>query len=150
MYIMTSYSGWRMYKVFSLLLLASSLASASEAAFNLGRSMADAAIEQWVKMIPLFLLAFGIAVFFSLVRKYPEKAFMGCGGISAIAVLLGLFVWVLDFIAHHIFAFILLAICLVFGFLILFMIYSPPSHPKTRDDYDPQQDKNNPFYEGPR
>ena len=139
-----------MYKALSLLLLASSLASASEAAFNLGRSMADAAIEQWVKMIPLFLLAFGIAVFFSLVRKYPEKAFMGCGGISAIAVLLGLFVWVFDFIAHHVFAFILLAVCLIFGFLIFYMIYSPPSPQKKSDEYDPQDDKNNPFYEGPK
>ena len=139
-----------MYKIFSLLLLASSLASASEVGFDLGRSMANAAIEQWVRMIPLFLFAFGVAVFFSLVRRSPEKALMGCGGFSAVALLLGLLVWVLDFIARHIFAFILLAVCLVFGFLILFMIYSPPSPPKGRDEYDPQQDKNNPFYEGPR
>jgi hypothetical protein len=43
---------------------------------------ANAAIEQWIKMIPLFLLAFGIAVFFSLIRRSPEKAVIGCGGFT--------------------------------------------------------------------
>jgi hypothetical protein len=137
---------------FSLLL--ASLACASEAGENFGQSMAtaaaNAAIEQWIKMIPLFMLAFGIAVFFSLIRKCPEKAVIGCGGFFAVAALLGLFVWVLDFIAHHVFAFILLAVCLIFGFLILYMIYSPPSPQKKSDEYDPQDDKNNPFYEGPK
>lgn len=140
--------------VAALSLLKASLACASEAGVNFGQSMAtaaaNAAIEQWIKMIPLFLLAFGIAVFFSLIRKCPEKAVIGCGGFIAVAALLGLFVWVLDFIAHHVFAFILLAVCLIFGFLFLYMIYSPPSPQKKSDEYDPQDDKNNPFYEGPK
>ena len=138
----------------ALPLLMASLAFASKAGENFWQSMApvaaNAAIEQWIKMIPLFLLAFGIAVFFSLIRRCPEKAVMGCSGFFAVAALLGLFVWVLDFISHHIFAFILLAVCLVFGFLILYMIYSPPSPPKKQGEYDPQEDKNNPFYEGPK
>ena len=140
--------------VIAVSLLMASPACASEAGENFGQSMAtvaaNAAIEQWIKMIPLFLLAFGIAVFFSLIRRSPEKAVIGCGGFFAVAALLGLFVWVLDFIAHHVFAFILLAVCLIFGFLILYMIYSPPSPQKKSDEYDPQEDKNNPFYEGPK
>ena len=140
--------------VIALSLLMASLACASEAGENFWQSMApvaaNAAIEQWIKMIPLFLLAFGIAVFFSLIRRSPEKAVIGCGGFFAVAALLGLFVWVLDFIAHHVFAFILLAVCLIFGFLILYMVYSPPSPQKKQDEFDPQGDKSNPFYEGPK
>jgi hypothetical protein len=30
------------------------------------------------------------------------------------------------------------------------MIYSPPSPQKKSDEYDPQEDKSNPFYEDPR
>lgn len=138
----------------ALPLLMASLAFASKAGENFWQSMApvaaNAAIELWIKMIPLFLLAFGIAVFFSLIRRSPEKAVIGCGGFFAVAALLGLFVWVLDFIAHHVLAFILLAVCLIFGFLILYMIYSPPSPQKKSDEYDPQEDKSNPFYEGPK
>lgn len=70
----------------ALPLLMASLAFASKAGENFGQSMApvaaNAAIEQWIKMIPLFLLAFGIAVFFSLIRKSPEKAVIGCGGFT--------------------------------------------------------------------
>lgn len=52
--------------------------------------------------------------------------------------------------ASHAFVFILLGVGLVFGCLILFMVFSPPSPPKKQNEYDPQKDKNNPFYEGPR
>ena len=37
----------------------------------------------------------------------------------------GLFVRALASLAHHVFSFILLVVCLILGFLLLYMIYSP-------------------------
>lgn len=133
-----------------LLLTVASSAFANDANANLGQVMAAAAVNQWIKMVPLFLLALGIAVFFALVQKYPQKAMIGCSGFCAVGLVLGLVVWFVEFVAAHAFVFLLLAIGLVFAGLIIFMMYSPPSAPQKQDEYDSQKDKNNPFYEGPR
>ena len=95
-----------------------------------------------ISMLPLFVLAAGIAVFFALVQKNPQKA--------AIAFILGFFIWVLNFIASHAFIFILLAVALIFIFLICYMVYSPPTPNRPKNESDETLDKDNPFYEGPR
>jgi len=101
-------------------------------------------------MLPLLVLGLAIATFFILIQKQPQLVFRVSGGLFALAVVLGIVTWVLDFMAKHAFVFILLGVGLVFAVLVAFMIFSPPSPPKQQNDYDPQKDKNNPFYEGPR
>ena len=88
--------------------------------------------------------------FFIFIQKKPQKTIQVCGSLVAIVFAVGLVTWILDFMASHAFVFIMLGAGLVFGCLILFMVYSPPSPPKKQNGYDPQKDKNNPFYEGPR
>ena len=83
------------------LLLAASLAFADNPNANLGPLMANTATSQMISMLPLFVFATGIAVFFALVQKNPQKAAIGCGGLCAIAFILGLFIWVLDFIKRR-------------------------------------------------
>ena len=61
-------------KLLSFLLLSVTFLFANEANANLGSVMANAATNQMIKMFPLFLLAFGIAVFFSLIQKAPQKS----------------------------------------------------------------------------
>lgn len=130
-------------------LLAASSAFANNPNADLAPLMANTATSQMISMLPLFVLAAGIAVFFALVQKNPQKAAIGCGGLCAIAFILGLFIWVLDFIASHAFVFVLLAAALIFIFLICYMVYSPPiSKPENKPE-EPL-DKDNPFYEGPR
>lgn len=82
-----------MYKCVSFSLLATSFAFATDANANLGPIMADATVDQGLKMIPLFVLAVGIAIFFALVQKNPQKAAVGCGGSFAIAAVLGLIIF---------------------------------------------------------
>ena len=130
------------------LLLAASSAFADNPNADLAPLMANTATSQMISMLPLFVLAAGIAVFFALVQKNPQKAAIGCGGLCAIAFILGLFIWVLDFIASHAFIFILLAVALIFIFLICYMVYSPPSPKRPKDE--PEESLDNPFYEGPR
>ena len=140
-----------MCRILSLILLfVASFSFAASANENLGAVMATAAVNQWIKMIPFFVLALGIAVFFSLIQKNPQKAMIGCCGFVGVALVLGLVVWLLEFVAAHAFVFLLLTIGLVFAVLIIFMIYSPPSVKKAQDEDDSQNDKKNPFYEGPR
>lgn len=130
-------------------LLAASSAFANNPNADLAPLMANTATSQMISMLPLFVFATGIAVFFALVQKNPQKAAIGCGGLCAIAFILGLFIWVLDFIASHAFVFVLLAVALIFIFLICYMVYSPPiSKPENKPE-EPL-DKDNPFYEGPR
>lgn len=129
-------------KLLSFLLLSVTFLFANEANANLGSVMANAATNQMIKMFPLFLLAFGIAVFFSLIQKAPQKAMLGCGGFFAIAFILGILTWFLDFIARHAFIFILLGVLGAFFCLVAYMIYTPPS-PQKSDDKD--DDENNPL-----
>ena len=112
--------------------------------------MTGAVVEQGLNMTPLFALAFCIALFFIFIQKKPQKTMQVCGSLVALVFAIGLVTWILDFIASHAFVFFLLGAGLVFGCLILFMVFSPPSPPKKQNEYDPQNDKNNPFYEGPR
>lgn len=131
-------------------LLAASSAFADNPNADLAPLMANTATSQMISMLPLFVFAAGIAVFFALVQKNPQKAAIGCSGLCAIAFILGLFIWVLDFIASHAFIFILLAVALIFIFLICYMVYSPPSPNRPKNESDETLDKDNPFYEGPR
>lgn len=139
-----------MSKCTFILLLFSSLAFAIEPSPNLGPIMAEAAVSQGIRMLSLLVLGLAIATFFILIQKQPQLVFRVSGGLFALAVVLGIVTWVLDFMAKHAFVFILLGVGLVFAVLVAFMIFSPPSPPKRQNDYDPQKDKNNPFYEGPR
>ena len=132
------------------LLLASSVAFSGASNEDLGKIMTGAVVEQGLNMTPLFALAFCIALFFIFIQKKPQKTIQVCGSLVAIVFAVGLVTWILDFMASHAFVFIMLGIGLVFGCLILFMVFSPPSPPKKQNEYDPQKDKNNPFYEGPR
>ncbi|MBP5767594.1 MAG: hypothetical protein J6W51_00535 [Fibrobacter sp.] len=134
-----------MHKIPLIISLAHTIIFANEANANLGSVMANAATNQMIKMFPLFLLAFGIAVFFSLIQKAPQKAVLGCGGFFAIAFILGIFTWFLDFIARHAFAFILIGIFGIFICLIAYMIYTPPSPQKSDDKDDESSDQNNPL-----
>ena len=61
-------------KLLSFSLLTISTAFANNPNANLGPLMADAATDQMIKMFPLFMLALGIAVFFSLVQKKSKKS----------------------------------------------------------------------------
>lgn len=131
-------------------LLAASSAFANNPNADLAPLMANTATSQMISMLPLFVFAAGIAVFFALVQKNPQKAAIGCGGLCAIAFILGLFIWVLDFIASHAFVFVLLAVALIFIFLIIYMVYSPPSPKRPSNEQEVPLDKDNPFYEGPR
>lgn len=115
--------------------MVASFSFAADANSNLGPVMADAAIGQGIKMIPLFVLAIGIAIFFALIQKNPQKAAIGCGGFVAVAMVLGGIAWFLDFVARHAFIFILLAVGMSLGALILFMVYSP-STPKIKHNRD--------------
>lgn len=135
--------------IISILLFTTSLAFADNPNADLAPLMANTATSQMISMLPLFVFAAGIAVFFALVQKNPQKAAIGCGGLCTIAFILGLFIWVLDFIASHAFVFVLLAVALIFIFLIIYMVYSPPS-PKPENKPEEPLDKDNPFYEGPR
>lgn len=139
-----------MSKCAFILLLSSSFAFAIEPSPDLGPIMTEAAVGEGIRMLPLFLLGLAIASFFILIQKQPQLVFRVSGGIFALAVVLGIVTWVLDFMAKHAFVFILLGVGLVFAVLVVFMIFSPPSPPKKQNEYDPQKDKNNPFYEGPR
>ena len=139
-----------MNKILPFLLLASSFAFSGASNEDLGEIMTGAVVEQGLNMTPLFALAFCIALFFIFIQKKPQKTLQVCGSLVAIVFAVGLVTWILDFMASHAFVFILLGIGLVFGCLILFMVFSPPSPPKKQNEYDPQKDKNNPFYEGPR
>lgn len=139
-----------MSKCAFILLLSSSFAFAIEPSPDLGPIMTEAAVGEGIRMLPLFLLGLAIASFFILIQKQPQLVFRVSGGIFALAVVLGIVTWVLDFMAKHAFVFILLGVGLVFAVLVVFMIFSPPSPPKKQNEYDPQKGKNNPFYEGPR
>lgn len=103
-----------------------------------------------VYFIPCLLIGGGIAIFFSLMNKNPEKALLGCGSLCVLGFVIGLLLMVLEFIKAH----VILCLCVGGVFfllcLILFMIYTPPSPPKIQTEYDPKDDKDSPFYEGPR
>ena len=133
--------------ILSISLLATSSFADSPNA-NLGSIMADAATNQMIKMFPLFIFALGIAIFFSLVQRNPQKAILGCGGFFAFAIILGIVTWFLDFIANHAFLFIILAITLFVIVLIIYMIYSPPTAEKKPIKKD-SLEKEDPFNEGP-
>jgi surface polysaccharide O-acyltransferase-like enzyme len=120
-----------MHKIPLIILLAHTIIFANEANANLGSVMANAATGQMIKMVPLFILAIGIAIFFSLVQKNPQKAALGCGGFFAIAFVLGVISLFLEFIANHAFLFILLALTLIVVCLVVYMIYTPPN-PKNK------------------
>jgi len=115
--------------IFPFILFTTTFAFANNA--NLGTAMANAATNQTIKMVPLFLLAIGITTFFTLVQKNPQKAALGCGGFFAIAFVLGAINLFLEFIANHAFLFILLALTLIVVCLVVYMIYTPPS-PKNK------------------
>ena len=140
----------RKMRLLPYLLLATSFAFANNPNADLAPLMANTATSQMISILPLFVFAAGIAVFFALVQKNPQKAAIGCGGLCAIAFILGFFIWVLNFIASHAFIFILLAVALIFIFLICYMVYSPPSPNRPKNESDETLDKDNPFYEGPR
>ena len=120
-----------MIKIILPFLLTASLTFANDPNANLGDVMAIAATGQMIKMVPLFILAIGIAIFFSLVQKNPQKAALGCGGFFAIAFVLGVISLFLEFIANHAFLFILLALTLIVVCLVIYMIYTPPN-PKNK------------------
>lgn len=117
-------------KLLSFSLLTISTAFANNPNANLGPIMADAATNQMIKMFPLFMLALGIAVFFSLVQKNSKKAAIGCGGFFAIAFVLGFIIWISEIIANHAAVFILFAIAIALACLIAYMIYSPQNNQK--------------------
>ena len=73
-------------------LLAASSAFADNPNADLAPLMANTATSQMISMLPLFVFAAGIAVFFALVQKNPQKAAIGCSGLCAIAFILGLFI----------------------------------------------------------
>jgi hypothetical protein len=139
-----------MNKILPFLLLASSVAFSGASNEDLGKIMTGAVVEQGLNMTPLFALAFCIALFFIFIQKKSQKTIQVCGSLFALVFAIGLVTWILDFIASHAFVFFLLGAGLVFGCLILFMVFSPPSPPKKQNEYEAQKDKNNPFYEGPR
>ena len=89
-YIKTS-----MYKkLLSFFLMASSFAFADNPNANLGATMANAATSQMIKMLPLFLLAACIAIFFAFIQRKPQKGTTGCGAFFAIVLASGTFIWI--------------------------------------------------------
>lgn len=132
-------------RLFSIFLLATSFSFANEANVNLGPIMENAATNQMIKMLPFFILAIGIALFFTLIQKHPQQAVLGCGGLFALAFFIGIITWFLEFIASHAFVFIFLGVTLVFVGLITYMVYSPPSLQKTDEEDDDLTDDNNPL-----
>lgn len=126
-------------KLLSFLLLSASFLFANETTANWFSAMEKAEREQALKILPLLLLAIGIALFFSLIQRSPQKAVLGCGGFFAIAFILGIFTWFLDFVARHAFVFILLGVLGIFVCLIVYMIYTPPSPQKS----DKEDEENN-------
>lgn len=79
--------------------------------------------------------------FFIFIQKKTQKTLQVCGSLVAIVFAVGLVTWILDFMASHPFVFILLGIGLVFGCLILFMVFSPPSPPKKQNEYEARRGK---------
>lgn len=136
------------FLVLFLLAVPSLFAANSNAELN--AVMSKTVIEQGLKMFPLFLLGTGVAIFFTLIQKRPREALIGCSGLCGLAFAIGLFCWILEFIAAHAFAFVILIIILALIAFIVYVVCSSPSLPTIEDDYDPQEDKDNPFYEGPR
>ena len=108
-------------------------------------AMEKAEMDQAIKISPLIILAIGIALFFSLIQRYPKQAVLGCGGLSALAFVIGIFTWFLDFVARHAFVFILLGVLVAFICLIAYMIYTPPSPPKINEEDKDQTNDNNPL-----
>ena len=129
----------------SFLLLSASFLFANETTANWFSAMEKAEREQALKILPLLLLAIGIALFFSLIQRSPQKAVLGCGGAFAIAFILGIFTWFLDFIASHAFIVILLGVILILAGLVVYMIYSPQSPPKSDKEDDDSSDQRNPL-----
>ncbi len=118
---------------------------------QLNQTMADAAAGAYVAyFIPCLLIGGGIAIFFSLMNKNPEKAVIGCGSVCALGFVIGLLMMVVEFIKTHVMLCLCVGVVFVLICLVIFMIYTPPSPPKTKDENDSIENKDNPFYEGPR
>lgn len=135
-----------MYKrLLSFFLLLTSFSFANETTANWFSAMEKAEREQALKILPILLLAIGIALFFSLIQRNPQKAVLGCGGFFAISFVLGIFTWFLDFVANHAFIFVLLGVTIIFAGLVVYMVYSPPSPPKSDEKNDDKSDQSNPL-----
>ena len=81
-------------KLLSFLLLAASFTFADNPNANLGATMANTATGQMIKMLPLFILAICIAMFFAFIQRKPQKGPAGCGGPFAIVFALGIIIWI--------------------------------------------------------
>ena len=88
-----------MSKCAFILLLFSSLAFAIEPNPNLGPIIVDTTVSQGIRMLPLLMLGLAIATFFILIQKQPQLVFRVSGGLFALAVVLGIVTWVLNFMA---------------------------------------------------
>ncbi len=118
---------------------------------QLNQTIADAAAGAYVAyFLPCLLIGGGIAIFLSLMNKNPEKAVIGCGSVCALGFVIGLLMMVVEFIKAHVMLCLFIGVAFVFVCLVIFMIYTPPSPPKPKNGNDSTEDKDNPFYEGPR
>ena len=88
-----------MSKCAFILLLSSSLAFAIEPSPDLGPIIVDTTVSQGIRMLPLLMLGLAIAAFFILIQKQPQLVFRVSGGLFALAVVLGIVTWVLNFMA---------------------------------------------------
>ena len=104
--------------------LSVSFAFAINANEDLGPIIANTAVSQGSRLLPLFALSVSIALFFALIQKNLQKTVTGCGILLGVTFVMGLLVWLLDFIAIHVFAFILLGMGIIFAGLVVYMLYS--------------------------
>jgi hypothetical protein len=81
-------------KLLSFFLLVASFAFADNPNANLGETMANAATSQMINMLPLFILAACIAMFFAFIQRKPKKGATGCGGLFAIVLASGIIIWI--------------------------------------------------------
>ena len=84
-------------RILSFFLLAASFVFADNPNANLGATMANAATNQMIKMLPLFILAACIAMFFAFIQRKPQKGATGCGGFFAIVFASGIIIWIFKF-----------------------------------------------------
>lgn len=117
----------------------------------LNHTIATAATNAYFSyFIPFLLIGAGIGLFFAFLNRNPQIAAIGCCSFLGLGFLAGLVIIIGEFIKAHAVLCLVIGLILAIGCLITFMVYSPPSPPNVKDDYDPEEDKDNPFYEGPR
>lgn len=80
-------------------------------------------------ILPWLVIGFCISLFFSLVRKKPEKAAIGCISVVGIGILIGILISVVDFIKQHPVVFFVIGLAAVIITLICYMKHSSVEKP---------------------